>query len=183
MRDIEPKQLVEITTVDRPRRIIEARLRDRGIIYIPIANVPTLFRWPKTGEYWIVRKEGGQWVLIESTDPAVTMRTGEDPEEKAIRIEEMNEGEVRLIATPNEDGSGVWINRHQAIRKASFTIGEAKEFSLEHKLETEHVSVSIFEKDGEDLDYPKVTIVDQNTIHLAFSKLLSNEAARVIISG
>lgn len=182
-RQVGPTQIVEITTVDMVRRQVEARLKDGGIIVLAIMNIPTLFRWPKVGEYWMVRKEGGQWTLVESTDPSVTMRSGDDPYEKAIRVEDMNEGEVRLIATPNKQGSGVWINKHQAARKVVFMAGENDSFTLNHELGTEHINISLFQEEGQSLDYPQITVTGPNTVLLEFSEILPKDALRVIITG
>lgn len=182
-REIGPKQLVEIITVDTIRREVETRLKDGGLVTVAITNIPTLFRWPKVGEYWMIRKEGGQWIFIESTDPNIQMRSGDDPDEKAIRIEDMAEGEVRLIATSNDTGSGVWINKHQAARKVSFMIGENIVFDLEHKLETDHIVISLFQAEELALDYPDISITDSNSVRLEFSEILPKDAIRVIITG
>lgn len=183
MREIGPRQLVEITTVDQIGRRVETKLKDGGMVSVPIMNIPTLFRWPKVGEYWIIRRDGGQWSFVESVDPSLQMRDPDDPDEKAILVENMREGEVRVIATPNEEGSGLWINRHQAIRKANYTLGEAKKFTLDHKFGTKHVSVSLFRDEEQPISYPVVTIPDENTVTLEFSEIIPKDSVLVIIAG
>lgn len=181
--EIGPKQVVQITTVDQKRRRIEARLKDGGIVLIPILNIPTLFRWPKVNEYWVIRQEAGQWNLVESTDPTVQMRDGDDPNEKAILIENMREGEVRLTASPNNKGSGVWLNKHQAARKVLFVIGEDSSFELNHQLETEHVQTTLFQEEGLSIGHPTITVDGPNTVLLEFSESIPKDSIRVIITG
>lgn len=183
MKEISPRILVEITTVDQARRRVETKLKDGGIVSVPILNIPTLFRWPKVGEYWVIRREDGQWTFVESVDPSRNMRDGDDPDEKAIQIEDMNEGEVRLTATPNDKGSGVWINRHQAARKVLFVIGEDSVFELNHKLGTEHVQTTLFREEGLSVSHPTITVDGPDTVLLEFPESIPKDSIRVIITG
>jgi hypothetical protein len=183
--EIGPRQLVRIITVDRKRRQVEARLKDGGLIYIPIWNVPTLFRWPKTGEQWIVRQDGGQWSLVESTDPSMQMRDGSIAGEGAISLESLREGEVRLTATQNEEGSGVWINNHQASRKITFDIGDGSTtvFTLNHNLDTDRATVSIWKVEDTEVDTPTTVITGPNQVELTFGIAPPDQSVRVVITG
>jgi len=59
-----PRMAAQITTVSPSTKKIEARLKDKGEIQISLFDIPPLFVWPKEGEYWIVRKDGNYWKLI-----------------------------------------------------------------------------------------------------------------------
>jgi hypothetical protein len=65
-----PRQFVRITTVRTDTRKIEAQLKDGGNIQISLFDVPSFFVWPKEGEYWIVRQDGGYWKLDNKFDNA-----------------------------------------------------------------------------------------------------------------
>jgi hypothetical protein len=177
--------LVEITTVDRVSRRVEVKLKDGGIVNVPVWNIPTLFRWPKTGEKWIIRQDGGQWKLEESTDPAIQMRDGDRSEEQAISLEDLNEGEARLTATHNAQGSGVWINNHQAARKVSFTLGDGveTEYEVKHNMHTMDAQTTVLRKEGEDVSMPVITVEDQDTVTLTWTVAPPIDSVRVIITG
>jgi hypothetical protein len=53
-----------IITVHTATRKIEAKLKDGGEIQISLFDVPAFFVWPQPGEYWVVRKDGNYWKLI-----------------------------------------------------------------------------------------------------------------------
>src|SRR3954468_3649845 len=82
------KQRVKIITVDPPNRRVQAMLRDGSPIQIGVSETPNAFRWPKTGEEWVVRRDQGLWVLDSHIDP---------PDSDGVqRIEDLNEGDSLL---------------------------------------------------------------------------------------
>ena len=185
---VEPPQTVEITTVDRTRRTIEGKGRDGGIIRIPIYYIPTLFRWPKTGEYWVVRREGGEWTLVTSIDPAIQARSGESASEAAIPLEDLKEGEVRLYATPNSEGSGLWLNNHQAVRQSIHEVKvseDESQFDLEHGLGTRWVGLTVWIEPGPNTttDFNAYSLDDDNTRITFWDPPSQPETARVVITG
>lgn len=102
-----------IITVDKPRRRLEAALKDGGMVYVSIIHIGPVFRMPKTGEVWMIRKDGGIWELDSPIDVAAQSHTGEDTGEENIAIEDLGEGQVRIDANPSETGSGVWVGNAQ----------------------------------------------------------------------
>jgi hypothetical protein len=181
---IGPEQFVTIITVDRKRGRVEAMLKDRGIIYIPIWYQGTVFRWPKTGERWVARKETNQWKLLTSVDPGRTMKSGEMAEEPLLNLNRLKEGEVEIVAEPNSQGSGAWLNRHQIARKASFTFGDSEEteFVLNHQFGTAYVSTSIMAKEDEVVEFPTIKAIGPDDVSVTFEEAPGNNAIRVIIT-
>jgi hypothetical protein len=60
----EQKQTVRIMTVDPTQRRVEATLKDGAMIQIRVFEIPSVFRWPREGELWVVRKDSGFWTLL-----------------------------------------------------------------------------------------------------------------------
>lgn len=96
------KQWIEITSCDPTSKTIQGKSGDGGPISISINDVPTAFRWPKTGEWWSVCRDpinNFQWNL----DSRIPGRTTQDQDgQLAITlneispITELNAGEVRI---------------------------------------------------------------------------------------
>lgn len=174
---IGPKQAVEVTTVDQEKRKIEAKLKDGGIILVPVYTSPVLFRWPKVGEYWTVRKDGGDWSLGDPIDPVVQARSGDSPNEVAIALADLKDGEARIVATPNEGGAGLYLNNHQVPRKyAATVVGDGP---VDHQLGTTDITVSVW-VDGTQSNVD-TEIIDENKISLSF--VSDPTEARVVIVG
>lgn len=57
------KRGVKIITCDPSTRTIEAETRNGEVISINAYYYTPVFRWPVSGEKWIVREENGSWFL------------------------------------------------------------------------------------------------------------------------
>lgn len=52
----------EILTCDPSNKTVEV-LTQAGVLRVSVYTTPTFFRWPKSGENWIVKQENGSWYL------------------------------------------------------------------------------------------------------------------------
>lgn len=96
-RDIKPtgytdKQTARVMTVDKERSRIECALRDGAMVYVAIWETPDVFRWPKTGEIWTIRKDSGIWRLDSQTQTP-----GSGDSDGPILLGDMEEGETRIL--------------------------------------------------------------------------------------
>lgn len=107
---VGPRHFVRITTVRTDIRKIEAQLKDGGNIQISLFDVPSFFVWPKEGEYWIARQDGGYWKLENKFD-----------NKDDAKVAYLNPGEAKIgaeiIKTPSgkqivtvADNNYDWIN-------------------------------------------------------------------------
>lgn len=111
-RDIKPtgytdKQVVRIMTVDKERNRVECAMRDGAMVYAAIWESPVIFRWPKTGEIWTIRKDTGIWRLGNQVEGSSTIN-----ESSATPISDLNEGETRILGDTvhvnNITGNEAW---------------------------------------------------------------------------
>lgn len=112
------RMAARVLTVDKPRRRLEAALKDGGMVYVSIMMVGPLFRMPKEGEIWWIRKDGGIWELDAPLDLAIQSRTGEDEGDEFVQIEDLPEGQVRIDADPSETGSGIWVRNSEVVTQS-----------------------------------------------------------------
>lgn len=110
-----PRVPARILTVDKPRRRLEASLKDGGMVYVSIMMVGPVFRMPREGEIWWIRKDGGIWELDVPLDLAIQSRTGDDTGDEFVQIEDLGDGQMRLDASPSETGSGIWVGNQEVV--------------------------------------------------------------------
>jgi hypothetical protein len=61
--NLQLKRGVKIITCDPAKRLIEAETRNGEVITINAYYYTPLFRWPVSGEKWVVNEENGSWFL------------------------------------------------------------------------------------------------------------------------
>jgi hypothetical protein len=61
--NIQLKRGVKIITCDPSTRTIEAETRNGEVISVNAYYYSPVFRWPVSGEKWVVREENGSWFL------------------------------------------------------------------------------------------------------------------------
>jgi hypothetical protein len=61
--NLQLKRGVKIITCDPSQRLIEAETRNGEVISINAYYLPHVFRWPVSGEKWMVNEENGSWFL------------------------------------------------------------------------------------------------------------------------
>lgn len=172
------KQAAKVLTVDQAKHRVECALRDGGIVYAAVWEIPAIFRWPKVGEVWTIRRDAGIWRLdglLENFDIA----------ESAMPLSELGEGQVRILATSDAVGSGVYINRLPAVRKAAFNIGDgvATTYLVEHSWGTPNITYSVLERGTGIYVDADVTQVDFNTLRVAFGVAPTTDQFRLTITG
>lgn len=132
------KQTVRVITVDKDRRRVECAMRDGAMVYAAVWEVPTVFRWPKTGEVWTIRKDTGVWRLdglVENLDITASN----------IDLSSLSEGETRILGESSLTGSGVYLGAHEGARKVSFDIGDGSQtvWEINHRLGTPDITIAI----------------------------------------
>jgi hypothetical protein len=90
-----PRQMGLITTVEPATRKIEAKLKDGGEIAVSLFDIPPFFVWPKVGDLWIIRKDGGYWKLDTKIDT-----------DKEYPVDNLNAGEGKISADIIKTPSG-----------------------------------------------------------------------------
>ena len=75
--NLQLKRGVKIITCDPPKRLIEAETRNGEVITINAYSYNPTFRWPISGEKWVVGEENGSWFL-EGIYEEQNAPTGED---------------------------------------------------------------------------------------------------------
>lgn len=80
------KQWVKILTVDPRSRRIEGALKDRSPVQISLYEIPSGFRWPQEGEWWLIHRENREWFLRA---PLQRSETG-------VKVEDLNPGDTLL---------------------------------------------------------------------------------------
>ncbi len=162
-RGYSDKQSARVLTVDQQRRRVELALRDGGIVYAAVWDIPPLFRWPKTGEVWTIRRDSGIWRLDALVE---NLSIGES----STPLEELGEGQARVISEVSTEGSGLLINNFHAARVATFSLGDGilTIFPIAHKFGTENVIVSI--RDVGAMIYVEADVdpVDENNLTITF---------------
>lgn len=135
------KQAARVLTVDRSRRRVEMALRDGGVVYAAIFEIPAVFRWPKQGEIWTIRRDHGIWRLDSMFEHNGLSEAG------VTTLESLEEGEVRIVSEASENGSGVIINNAHAARIFTAVVGNGSSsaFTLTHNFGTEKVAITIQE--------------------------------------
>jgi hypothetical protein len=86
-----------ILTVDPAQRRCEAAIRDGAMIQIRVWEIPTVFRWPATGEVWLVQRNGLYWELVSRL---------ENNEDNTGQIENVPEGATQIHGTAIKAGDG-----------------------------------------------------------------------------
>lgn len=172
------KQPARILTVDKGRRRVECALKDGGVVYAAVWELPVVFRWPKTGEVWMLRQDTGIWRL----DSLVEDYTHLDA---ATSLADLAEGEARILTAPSESGSGLVINRHHAGRVKSFTIGNGSDttFTLEHGLGTLSVDIELQDLGTGVHCVADYITVDENNIRVEFGIAPTQDQYRVTFCG
>ncbi|HEY5445836.1 MAG TPA: phage tail protein, partial [Pyrinomonadaceae bacterium] len=51
------KQWIEVLSAYPQTKQIQGKLRDGGLVYVSILDVPPSFRWPQTGEVWSITRD------------------------------------------------------------------------------------------------------------------------------
>src|ERR1700756_5196893 len=72
------RRTVQIIAVDPPNRAVHISLKDQGTTLAVVAEVPSCFVWPQSGENWMVERKKNNWYLmgkIESPQDAVPLRS------------------------------------------------------------------------------------------------------------
>jgi hypothetical protein len=90
-----PRQMGLITTVETATRRIEAKLKDGGEVAVSLFDIPPFFVWPKVGDLWIIRKDGGYWKLDTKIDT-----------DKEYSVDNLNAGEGKISADIIKTPSG-----------------------------------------------------------------------------
>lgn len=172
------KQTARVITVDKARRRIECALKDGGHAYVAIFEIPVAFRWPKTGEVIVIRRDSGIWRLEGLFENRNHLQD-------AITLQQLGEGEVRVLAESSTEGSGLIINRFHASRQTSVNLGDGAEdfFEFEHGLGTEDVDITLKENStGQKVD-ADIEIVDEDTISIEFGIPPTTNQYRVTVTG
>jgi hypothetical protein len=73
------KRGVKIITCDPSKRLIEAETRNGEVISINAYYYTSMFRWPMTGEKWVVCEENGSWFLEGIYEPQEPTEVEEGP--------------------------------------------------------------------------------------------------------
>lgn len=135
------KQSARVVTVDQNRRRVEVALKDGTMTYAAVWETPVLFRWPKTGEVWTIRRDQGIWRLDAMADDSVVANG-------AKNLKTLGEGQVRLISETGPEGSGTFIGNAQLQRGYSeiFGNGTSTAFTITHGLNTPNVNVTYCEE-------------------------------------
>ena len=174
---LHQKSVVRVITVNIKMRYIEAAMKDGAMIHILVKGVPTVFRWPKTGEVWTVWRENGYWILAERV------------EEKADTegwIGDLEEGDTQITGNVVITGTAS-VGNFPIVRKYTTLIGDGveTEFVIQHGLGTMDVTFTIRENDVVPVFISPLTafIVDNDSINLAFSSPPTTNALSVTVTG
>lgn len=101
------KTRVKILTVHPASRRIEAMLKDGSMIHVAVWDTPHAFRWPIENEIWIVRRDGGIWMLDCKADGQITgTGTSVQLNPESHGVETMAPGDLKLDSTTIVDGNG-----------------------------------------------------------------------------
>jgi hypothetical protein len=84
-----------IITVDPTQRRCEGTLKDGAMIQIRVWEIPTVFRWPATGEVWLVQRNGLYWELVSRL---------ENNEDSMGQIENVPEGATQIHGIADQGG-------------------------------------------------------------------------------
>lgn len=174
---LHQKSVVRIITVNIPQGYLEAVMKDGAMVHILIKGVPTVFRWPMTGEVWTVWRENGYWIL------------GERIEEKADAqgwIADLEEGDTQITGNVVITGTAS-VGEFPIVRKYTTLIGDGveTEYVIEHNLGTMDITFSIRENDLVPVFISPLTafIVNENSINLEFSSPPATDALSVTVIG
>lgn len=105
--NIQLKRGVKIITCDPSTRTIEAETRNGEVISINAYYYTPIFRWPISGEKWVVQEENGSWFLEGIYEPQGEAE-GEikpEPGDTVIsaasgRVLINEEGRLRILPSP-----------------------------------------------------------------------------------
>lgn len=172
------KQSARVLTVDQERRRVEVALKDGGVAYAAVWELPNLFRWPKTGEIWTIRRDSGIWRLDSIVEDMNHL-------EGSTSLADLEEGQARILAESSTEGSGVLINKFHIGRTVSFTIGDGAEdeFQVEHDLGTERVDYAMQDNGTGTRVYADFEVVDENTVTIGFGVVPTEDQYTVTLFG
>lgn len=80
------KQWVKIMTVDPGTRRIEGALKDRSPVQVSLYEIPSGFRWPQEGEWWLIYRENREWFLRAPLQRA----------DATVRVEDLDPGDTLI---------------------------------------------------------------------------------------
>jgi len=161
----------EIVTSDPVTKTVQALMRT-GPVHISVYTTEPFFRWPKTGENWMVRRENGSWyldgILQESTD--------------TFKLQNCEPGDVHL----NVPGK-IHTNQGTTLpQKYTATVGLGTKFTIDHQLHTHEISVSAIKilPDPEPLAIQSWKFVNEDEIEVKFAEEIKiARSVKVIVIG
>jgi hypothetical protein len=97
--NLQLKRGVKIITCDPQKRLIEAETRNGEVISVNSYHYSPMFRWPVSGEKWMVGEENGSWYLegiYETQEPKEELTPAERAaKEKASKEKAEREEAIR----------------------------------------------------------------------------------------
>jgi hypothetical protein len=90
--------------------------------------VPVVFRWPKTGEVWTIRKDSGIWRLDSLAENRKVL-------ENAISLADLGEGETRIL------GDTVYVGDEE-VATQTYVDSQVIDAADANKVHTEPVPVT-----------------------------------------
>lgn len=127
--NLQLKRGVKIITCDPQKRLIEAETRNGEVITVNAYNYTPSFRWPKSGEKWMVGEENGSWYLegIYETQGTEGSTTQAEPGDVVLSA---SSGRVLL----NEEGKLTQLKSEEELRVTGYEENFAAEgFQLAHQ--------------------------------------------------
>lgn len=172
-KHLEPvqKYSCEIITSNPKAKQVEGIMRT-GPVHISVFTTDPFFRWPKTGESWLVRKENGSWYLDS------ILQGEEDP----VRLKDLEPGDG-FINVPGKihTNTGTTVTR-----KYIQTVGDGstKEFTISHGLNDTWLNVGVQKTAA---PYSPISIEwhikDTNSIVVIFGSAPATKGAQVVVIG
>lgn len=97
------KLTVRVLTVDKAKSRVECATRDGASIWAAVWETGEVFRWPKTGEVWTVRKDTGIWRMDKIVRTPVEEKVSGE-----VTLDELAEGEARILGDKVHVQQLVW---------------------------------------------------------------------------